>query len=194
LSKKRQIPQIDGCCSPPSPPLPPSPSTPCQPATECEDDPPPEPETSTSLPTLQAPAPPQVLLPRRAPSPIVLAPPSPSTPCQPATEFEDDPPPEPEISSSLPALQAPAPPQALSPHRAPSPLVLAPGISSPAPARPPAPSAARPAEISSTARSGYTLVMIWCPSCKKNLIDNHDFECYMCQERRYYLSLQYKDE
>jgi hypothetical protein len=26
--KKRQIPQIDGCCSPPSPPLPPSPSTP----------------------------------------------------------------------------------------------------------------------------------------------------------------------
>ncbi len=135
-ARKRQIPQIDGCCSPPSPPLLPSPSTPCQPAIEFEDEPPLQSETSSALLTLQAPAPPQVLLLRRAP------------------------------------LQ----------------LVTAPGI------RLPSPSAAQPAETSSSSRSGYTLVMIWCPFCKKNLIDNLDFECYMCKEIRYYLSLQYEDE
>jgi hypothetical protein len=153
LSKKRQIPQIDGCFSPPSPPLPPSPST----------------------------------------------------PHQPVIEFEDQSPPHSE--ESFLALQAPAPPQALSPRRAPSPLVLAPapatGKRSPSPTCPPAPSAAQPANTAPAAtalasrsapRPGYTLVLIWCPTCKKSLIDNRDYECYMCQERRYYLSLEYEEE
>ncbi len=146
LSKKRQIPQIDGCFSPPSPPLPPSPSTPCQPAIELEDEPPLQSKKSSPLLALQAPAPPQALSPRRAPSPLVLAP------------------------------------------------VSSPGTRSPAPAHPPAPSATQPAVTAPASGSGYTLVLIWCPFCKKNRINNRDFECYMCQEKRYYRSLQYEDE
>jgi hypothetical protein len=30
------------------------------------------------------------------------------------------------------------------------------------------------------------LVFKWCPSCKKSLVDSRDFECYACQDRRYY--------
>jgi hypothetical protein len=97
----------------------------------------------------------------------------PSTPCQPAIEFEDELPLQSEKSTPLLVLQVPAPTQALSPRRAPSPLVLAPVPSpwkrSPAPARPPAPSAAQPADTAPASGSGYTLVMIWCPFCKKIL-------------------------
>jgi hypothetical protein len=117
---------------------------------------------------------------RFLPSPLPPPSPSPSTLCQPAIEFEfgDEPPLQSETLSAPLALQAPAPPQVLSPHRAPSLLVSASGI------RSPAPSAVQPAEASTSPRSGYTLIMIWCPFCKKNLIDNHDFECYTCQEKK----------
>jgi hypothetical protein len=134
LTKKRQIPQNDGCCSPPLPPLP-----------------------------------------------------SPSPPSQPAIKSDDEQPLQSEISSVLLVLQAPMPPQALSLRRAPSPPVKAPGISVPAaPAVQPAKTSL--AETSSSSTPGYTLTMIWCPSCKKNLIDNRDFECCMCQDKRYYCS------
>jgi hypothetical protein len=119
-AKKRQILQINGCCSPPLPPPPPSPS--------------------------------------------------PSPPSQPAIEFDDEPPMWSETSSVLLLLQAPVLSQALLPRRAPSWPVTAPGIS--APASP----AIQPAEISPSSTPGYTLIMIWCPSCKKNLID------YRCGE------------
>jgi hypothetical protein len=35
---------------------------------------------------------------------------------------------------------------------------------------------------------------MWCPFCKNTLIDNRDFECYMCQEKRHYRSLEYEDD
>ncbi len=70
----------------------------------------------------------------------------------------------PEISPALLAQEEPTLPQALSPLRAPA-----------TPADNPVP----PAEPSSSTL-GYTLVMIWCPSCNNSLIDNHDIECYTC--------------
>jgi hypothetical protein len=97
-------------------------------------------------------------------------------PCQSAIEFEDEPPLQSETPSAPLALQVPAPPQVLSPRRAPLPLVSAPGIRSTAPSAV-QPAKTPPAETSSSSRSGYTLIMIWCPFCKKNLIDNRDFEC-----------------
>ncbi len=45
-----------------------------------------------------------------------------------------------------------------------------------------------------SASPGYTLIMIWCPSCKKSLINECSPECYTCQDQRFYHSLQYKDE
>jgi hypothetical protein len=99
LPKKRQIPQINGCCSPPSSP------------------------------------------------PPALPAPSPTTPCQPAIEFEDKPPLQLETPS--------APPQVLSPRRAPSPLVSAPGMRSHAPSAV-QPAETLPAETSSSSRSGYS--------------------------------------
>jgi ribosomal protein L33 len=41
---------------------------------------------------------------------------------------------------------------------------------------------------------GYTLVFKWCPNCNSNLIDSRDFECYACQDRRYYCSLDDEEE
>jgi hypothetical protein len=101
----------------------------------------------------------------------------------------------------------------LSPCRVPSPSVLAPmaspGSRSPAPTRPPAPPATQPAATQPASTqpaatqpaatvpasgSGYTLVLMWCPFCKNNLIDNRDFECYTCEEKRYYRSLEYEDD
>ncbi len=52
LAKKRQIPQIDGCCSPPSPMprSPPSPTPPSQPAIESDDETPLQSEISSVHP------------------------------------------------------------------------------------------------------------------------------------------------
>jgi hypothetical protein len=30
------------------------------------------------------------------------------------------------------------------------------------------------------------MVFKWCPSCTKSLVDSREFECYACQDRRYY--------
>jgi hypothetical protein len=50
------------------------------------------------------------------------------------------------------------------------------------------------AETSTSIIPGYILVFKWCPNCKTSLIDSRDFECYACQDRRYYCSLKYKEE
>jgi hypothetical protein len=41
---------------------------------------------------------------------------------------------------------------------------------------------------------GYTIVFKWCPSCKKSLMDNREFECYAFQDRRYYCSMENEQE
>jgi hypothetical protein len=147
LAKKRPIPQLDRCCSPP---------------------------TSSSQPT---------------PSPA--APPLAAEPLSLPLELPDGTPIKlPEISPALLAHEAPTPLQALPLWRAPSPPDTDPVLSRPVtPADNPVP----PAEpFRST--PGYTLVMIWCPSCNNNLIDNRDIECYMCQDQRYHRSFYYEDK
>jgi hypothetical protein len=137
LAKRRQIPQLNGCISPPSLPSPSSP--PSQPATSPAAKPPFLPASPATSPAQEAPLPRQASLPRRA-SPRRTATPTGTDPTR--------------CTAATPA--------------------------------------ARLAEAPSS--SGYTLVLMWCPSCKTNMIDNRDYECYMCQEKRYYRSLEYEDE
>jgi hypothetical protein len=130
---------------------------------------------------------------------------SPTSPPQPASRplapsaLANLPPSSPALqqTSSLPVPDTIAP--ALSPPP-PSPAGQ-PTSSPPMPALAPTPSLAaeppslHPATETSTSISpGYTLVFKWCPNCKTSLIDSHDFECYACQDRRYYCSLEYEEE
>jgi hypothetical protein len=86
-------------------------------------------------------------------------------------------------ATPLPLTPPPASPSSTAP----------PSPSTPSPPTPPPPMT-EPPPLQPLPSPGYTLVMIWCPSCKKNLIDNRDFKCYPCQDRRYYYTTAYEDE
>jgi hypothetical protein len=98
------------------------------------------------------------------------------------------------LESPPPAEPAPAPPP---PPAADPPLPptspLQPASRSPAPLAlansSPSSSAGQP-----TPSPGYTIVFKWCPNCKTSLVDNHEFECYACQDRRYYCSMEHEEE
>jgi hypothetical protein len=140
LAKKRQIPQLDGCLSPPISPSQPA-SRPLAPSALANSPPSQDQQPTSSLPVPDTTAP--------APSPSSLPPSSPA----------DQPSPVPMTSSA---------------------------------AMPPSLNSA--AEIPTSNSPGYTLVFKWCPNCNNNLIDSRDFECLACQDRRYYYSLDYKEE
>jgi hypothetical protein len=88
----------------------------------------------------------------------------------------------------------PAPPTPSERPEPPPPVEPAPA-SPPPPAAdsPPPPPAPSPA-ASLPSSSGYTIVYKWCPSCKRNCIEERDQECYPCQDRRYYYAAEYEQE
>jgi hypothetical protein len=178
LAKKQQIPQLNGCLSPPNSPPQPA-SRPLAPTALADSPPLPVQQPISSLPV---------------PDTTALADLPPVPPQQPISAAQQP-------ISSLPVLDATAPAPSLSSLPPSSPA----GQPTPAPTTPPdepqststhasATPAVAPVESSTPPSPGYTLVMIWCPSCKTNLIDNRDFECYPCQDRRFYYSVDYEDE
>jgi hypothetical protein len=117
---------------------------------------------------------------------------------QPAQPSDQSSPEVPELLTLEPAsqlLEPALPPEmpAMPPSAAPSPPTPTPMPTSPLqPAsRPPASLAPANSSQSSPAGQpqpspGYTVVFKWCPNCKKSLVDSREFECYTCQDRRYY--------
>ncbi len=120
-------------------------------------------------------------------------------------------PPSPSSSPSRPPMPSSATPSSGSPLRLPNapldhvpaspttcpptpperPEPSPPAESAPASPPPPPPAAVPPTP---SILPGYTIVYIWCPNCKNSLMDNRDFECYACQDRRYYYAADYEQE
>jgi hypothetical protein len=121
----------------------------------------------------------------RPSTPLDHVPASPPT-CPPTLpERPESPPPaEPATASPpKPAADPPSPPT--------SPLQPA--------SRQPAPSALANSSPSSSAGQpppspGYTIVFKWCPNGKTSLMDSREFECYSCQDRRYYCLIEHEEE
>jgi hypothetical protein len=99
------------------------------------------------------------------------------------------------LEPALPPEMPATPPSVASSPPTPTPtLATMPSstTSPPQPAsRPPAPSAPANSSPSLSAGQpppspGYTVVLKWCPNCKTSLMDSREFECYACQDRRYY--------
>jgi hypothetical protein len=119
-----------------------------------------------------------------SPSPPPSSSPSPSRSLTPSSASPSRPPSTPlDHVPALPPTCPPTPPE----RPEPSP----PAESAPASLPPPPPAADLPTPSTSP---GYTIVYLWCPNCKTSLMDNREFECYACQDRRYYYSVDYEQE